>query len=97
MRWGSGCVAVLAVVCGAVSAWPSDSAYAQSLPESGSETFLWFAGADLWRAGGFAHGGLVWSPGGVISISGHGLGLRVQNAANSAAASLGRMTMFACW
>ena len=58
-------MAVLAVVCGAVSAWPRDSAYAQSLPESGSETFLWFAGADLWRAGGFAHGGLVWSPGGL--------------------------------
>src|SRR5215472_9410886 len=37
------------------------------------------------------------SPGGVISISGQGLGLRVQKAANSAAASFGRITRLACW
>ena len=30
-------------------------------------------------------------------MSGQGLGLRVQKAANSAAASFGRMTRFACW
>jgi hypothetical protein len=36
------------------------------------------------------------SPGGVISMSGQGLGLRVQKAANSTAASFGRMTRFAC-
>ena len=34
--------------------------------------------------------------GGVISISGQGLGLRVQKAANSAAASFGSMTRLAC-
>jgi hypothetical protein len=27
--------------------------------------FLFFAGSDLWRHGGFAHGGLLWSPGGL--------------------------------
>lgn len=27
--------------------------------------FLLFSGADLWRDGAFAHGGLLWSPGGV--------------------------------
>jgi hypothetical protein len=27
--------------------------------------YLLFAGFDLWRNGGFAHGGLLWSPGGI--------------------------------
>ena len=40
--------------------------------------------------------GRLGSPGGVISRSGQGLGLRVQKAANSRAASCGRMTRFAC-
>lgn len=29
------------------------------------DTFLYFIGTDLWRQGGFSHGGLVWSPGGI--------------------------------
>jgi hypothetical protein len=30
-----------------------------------SERMLYFSGADLWQHGYFAHGGLVWSPGGL--------------------------------
>lgn len=32
-------------------------------PETPS--FLIFSGTDLWRYGGFAYGGLLWSPGGI--------------------------------
>lgn len=30
-----------------------------------SARFIFFSGLDLWREGNFAHGGLLWSPGGV--------------------------------
>ncbi len=40
-------------------------AFARSEPGPSSETFLLFAGADAWRSGGFVHGGLLWSPGGI--------------------------------
>jgi hypothetical protein len=53
------------VVCGSAFAWLDAAAHAQTFPENPPETLLLFAGADLWRAGGFAHGGFVWSPGGL--------------------------------
>jgi hypothetical protein len=34
-------------------------------PAVSAERFLLFSGADFWRGGGFAHGGLIWSPGGL--------------------------------
>jgi hypothetical protein len=32
---------------------------------SDTEQFLLFGGTDAWRNGGFVHGGLIWSPGGI--------------------------------
>jgi hypothetical protein len=34
-------------------------------PGPNSDTFLLFSGADAWHNGGFAHGGFLWSPGGL--------------------------------
>jgi hypothetical protein len=34
-------------------------------PPADGPRYLLFSTADLWRHGGFAHGGIVWSPGGV--------------------------------
>ncbi len=66
-RWGCVRLAFLAVVCGYALAWLNAGAHAQWSAEDRSEheTMMLFAGADMWRAGGFAHGGLVWSPGGL--------------------------------
>jgi hypothetical protein len=57
---GVGAKAVIAFTALCVSAC---SASADSF-ESG-DRFLFFSGTDLWRNGGFLHGGLLWSPGGL--------------------------------
>lgn len=42
------------------------SAFAQSAADGASpDHFLYFGGVDLWRAGGFVNGGLLWSPRGI--------------------------------
>jgi hypothetical protein len=65
---------VVAAVVGGAAACCSNIATAQPATSSDPftsdhgptpETFLLFAGGDLWRNGGFAHGGLLWSPGGI--------------------------------
>src|SRR5262245_29980411 len=51
-------VAAIGVIV--VPAWAGDE------PRHGDgPRFLLFSSTDLWRHGGFAHGGLVWSPGGI--------------------------------
>ncbi|HVG52600.1 MAG TPA: cellulose biosynthesis protein BcsS [Xanthobacteraceae bacterium] len=62
---GVACVRVVLVaaamaVCGANNA---SAQFGQGSVEA--EQFLLFAGVDLWRNGGFAHGGFLWSPGGL--------------------------------
>jgi hypothetical protein len=71
MRWrGFADVAPIAAAvaaCGLASVSPSAVAQ-QAEPAAATanvEQFLLFAGADAWRNGGFAHGGLLWSPGGI--------------------------------
>ena len=51
------------VTCGFHSAFADTEA--DGAEEAAIERYLLFAGVDLWRAGGFVHGGLLWSPGGV--------------------------------
>ncbi|MGZ5804291.1 MAG: cellulose biosynthesis protein BcsS [Xanthobacteraceae bacterium] len=55
--------AVAACVCGGAFAQTLDSAAGD--PAQHIDRFLWFGGLDAWRNGGFAHGGLLWSPGGL--------------------------------
>ncbi len=43
-----------------------DPAAADMLEDAAEEpVFLYFSGIDLWREGGFLHGGVLWSPGGL--------------------------------
>jgi hypothetical protein len=42
-----------------------DPAAAETYAEIRDATFLYFSGADIWRDGGFLHGGLLWSPEGI--------------------------------
>jgi hypothetical protein len=58
MRWGS----VLATA-GAVAFCLMGAP--RTLAGDGGARFILFSGADLWRNGGFLHGGLLWSPGGL--------------------------------
>ena len=61
MGWVSaaGVMAAVLIISGRVaSAETGSSDHAQ-------QQFLLFSGADLWRNGGFAHGGVLWSPDGV--------------------------------
>jgi hypothetical protein len=53
-------LAALAQVCGTTQAAADRREQAADAP-----TFLIFSGGDLWREGGFLHGGLLWSPGGL--------------------------------
>lgn len=53
------CVAFFAAAMAACAG----RAHAQASPPP--ERFMLFAGADLWRNGGFLHGGFVWSPDGL--------------------------------
>src|SRR5262245_30685453 len=66
--WGPRMVRARSVVAAVVAAtgvivvpaWPGDE------PRHGhGPRLLLFSSTDLWRHGGFAHGGLVWSPGGI--------------------------------
>jgi hypothetical protein len=55
-----------AVVAAAVLNVASVRAQMPAEPAGGDQArFLLFASTDLWRHGGFAHGGLLWSPHGV--------------------------------
>ena len=60
-RVGGVAAAAAVVLSGAVA---SASAGDQPLRHD-EPRFLLFSTADLWRHGGFVHGGLVWSPGGI--------------------------------
>jgi hypothetical protein len=57
---------VAAAVAAATSSCCVEIALAD-VPARERETLLFFSGADLWRHGYFAHGGLVWSPGGLAA------------------------------
>ncbi len=63
------CIAVGALVCvlNAALADPVADADNWSTGASGAapERFLYFSGFDLWRSGGTAYGGMLWSPGGL--------------------------------
>jgi hypothetical protein len=55
-----------AIVLAAALGVCADRAPADMLEDAPPEpTFLIFSGGDLWREGGFLHGGVVWSPQGV--------------------------------
>ena len=57
----AGAFLVLALRCGGVGV-----AVAETAAAGGSDDhFLFFSGTDLWRYGGFAHGGVLWSPDGL--------------------------------
>lgn len=59
-------VAFFAALVAAGSVLCGDVAGAQSLAESEADArLLMSSGFDLWRGGGFAHGGLIWSPDGL--------------------------------
>src|SRR5579871_6664402 len=54
--FAAACIAAVLIVC-------NSCARAETSAESaGAEHFLFFSGFDLWRSGGFIHGGLLWSP-----------------------------------
>ncbi len=71
------CVAVMGAIwiaagafaCGMSAAWadPVTDADNWSTGASGAapEKYLYFSGFDLWRSGGTAYGGMLWSPGGL--------------------------------
>ena len=42
----------------------NDNAFSPS-GEASSQRYLLFSGLDLWRNGGFLHGGMLWSPAGL--------------------------------
>jgi hypothetical protein len=54
------------LIVAAITGFGADGAFAGDLV-NGSEVprYLLFSGFDLWRAGGFAHGGVLWSPNGL--------------------------------
>lgn len=55
-----------AFVAGAVIGCQDERAFAGDMASSEpAEHFLLFSGFDLWRAGDFAHGGMLWSPSGL--------------------------------
>ena len=58
MRGGCVYVAALAVTFGLIS-------YQSASADGSRATVLLFSGADLWRNGGFLHGGALWAPGGL--------------------------------
>src|SRR5262249_31438679 len=80
MRWGGRAAAVLlaaavcAAPCGALAEVALDEqilnaqASALSPPATAAapdqSSYLWFSTTDLWRQGGFSHGGLLWAPNG---------------------------------
>jgi hypothetical protein len=54
------CFAAVMSICGV------DCAFAQMMADGAhADHFLLFSGVDLWRNGGSAHGGLLWSPDGL--------------------------------
>jgi hypothetical protein len=57
----AGAVLALASCCGGVGVAVAETAAAGD----SDDHFLFFSGADLWRYGGFAHGGVLWSPDGL--------------------------------
>lgn len=63
MRAWVGCAiaAVLAIDLICCADRPAAAASAPAVPPS----YLLFSGVDIWRYGGFAHAGLLWSPGGL--------------------------------
>jgi hypothetical protein len=60
-----GVAAITAAVCGCVIVFANAVAKAGAADTPDIERFLLFGGADAWRNGGFVHGGLLWSPGGI--------------------------------
>jgi len=54
------CMAAVSIMCGL------DGAFAESDADGAHvDRFLLFSGFDLWRNGGFVHGGMLWSPDGL--------------------------------
>jgi Cellulose biosynthesis protein BcsS len=54
------CFAAVSILCGL------DGAFAQTIADGAHvDRFLLFSGVDMWRNGGFLHGGVLWSPGGL--------------------------------
>lgn len=56
------------IVAAALFVVPGLAVGAEASPPDGrpeGDTLLFFAGYDLWRSGGFGHGGAVWSPDGL--------------------------------
>ena len=57
--WGVAVAAVTAISVAVASAWAGGDLHRDE------PRFLLFSTTDLWRHGGFLHGGVVWSPGGM--------------------------------
>lgn len=62
--WGRSaklCLATLMLlaICAGASAEPD------AVPDQSIDRYLLFSGAELWKMGGFLHGGMVWSPNGL--------------------------------
>lgn len=62
---GGACLGAAALmicgICGGAGAEPRAGA------DQSSDRFLLFSGVELWKAGGFLHGGMVWSPNGLAA------------------------------
>lgn len=77
MAWRSRSISFCAAVqvlaiCGAANAEPG------SASDQTAKHYLLFSGAELWPAGGFLHGGMVWSPHGLAA---EGFALKVVSGA----------------
>lgn len=59
------CVCRITAVIAAALLFCVSPGLADNGPYRDDPRFLFFAGGDVWRSGGFVHGGLLWSPGGL--------------------------------
>jgi len=63
-RWGRG-ASLGAAALMFVLIWADASAEPGAVAEPSLDRYLLFSGAELWKTGGFLHGGMVWSPNGL--------------------------------
>src|SRR5688572_14943138 len=63
MRYGTGVAKAFFALAFSTIACPALASEQQAGRDAAR--FLLFSGTDLWRQGGFAHGGVLWSPGGL--------------------------------